>query len=119
MTEVFVFGSNLAGRHGAGAALYARMKYRAEYGVGRGRTGDAYAIPTKDADLRSLPLAEIEVECAAFARYAAEHHDELFLLTPIGCGLAGNDPRAIAAIFRRVVLPFNVRLHNSWMEHFA
>ena len=49
---IFVFGSNLAGRHGAGAALYAARKYGAKYGVGVGRTGDAYALPTKDENLK-------------------------------------------------------------------
>lgn len=57
---VFVFGSNLAGRHGKGAALEAAQHWGAQYGVGEGRTGNAYALPTKDANLRTLPLLEIE-----------------------------------------------------------
>ena len=51
---IFVFGSNLAGRHGKGAALHAKKFYGAEYGVGVGPTGNAYAIPTKDSDLKSF-----------------------------------------------------------------
>ena len=54
---IFVFGSNLAGRHGKGAALFARQERGAIYGVGQGRTGNAYAIPTKDERLRTLPRA--------------------------------------------------------------
>jgi hypothetical protein len=60
MTEIFVFGSNLAGRHGAGAALEALNRWSAKIGVGRGRTGYAYAIPTKDHSIRTLPLHVIE-----------------------------------------------------------
>ena len=61
--EIFVFGSNEAGRHGKGAALHARQHYGAKYGVGFGRTGDAWAIPTKDAQLRTLPLDRIDALC--------------------------------------------------------
>jgi len=53
--EIFIFGSNEAGRHGKGAALHARQHHGAEYGVGVGRTGDAYAIPTKDGSSRRCP----------------------------------------------------------------
>lgn len=56
MIEIFVFGSNLAGRHGKGAALYARQHYGAIYGQGVGRQGNSYAIPTKDGKLNPLPL---------------------------------------------------------------
>ena len=54
MKQIFVFGSNLAGRHGKGAALHARSYYGAKYGVGEGRTGKSYAVPTKDRDLRVI-----------------------------------------------------------------
>ena len=57
---VFVFGANLAGRHGKGAAATARQAYDAETGVGEGRTGDAYALPTKDESLTARPLAAIQ-----------------------------------------------------------
>ena len=57
--EVFVFGSNLAGRHGKGAALHARQQHGAIYGQGVGLQGSSYAIPTKDSLLRTLPLSEI------------------------------------------------------------
>lgn len=70
--EIFVFGSNLAGRHGKGAALYAREHYGAVYGVGVGPTGSAYAIPTKDGKLRTLPLDQIKKHVDAFLAYAAQ-----------------------------------------------
>ncbi len=57
--EIFVFGSNLAGRHGRGAALVAAKRFGAAYGVGSGITGQCYAIPTKDEDLHTLSLETI------------------------------------------------------------
>ena len=116
---VFVFGSNLAGRHGAGAAKYARLAYGAIYGQGEGRQGRSYAIPTKDAQLRTLPLDDIERGIRRFVAYARDHHDEAFILTPIGCGLAGHSPADIWAILHRVKLPSNVGLHPSWVNDHA
>ena len=116
---IFVFGSNLAGRHGAGAAKYAVQAYGAQYGQGEGRQGRSYAIPTKDAQLRTLALSEIEAAVRRFAQHAAGHHDEAFILTPIGCGLAGHKPQDIWAILHRVKLPTNVALHPSWVNDHA
>ncbi len=103
---IFVFGSNLAGRHGKGAALWARQHRGAIYGQGVGRQGNAYAIPTKDHQLRVLPLRAIERHVAAFLDYALAHPDERFELTPIGCGLAGFRPDQIAPMF--AAAPANV-----------
>jgi hypothetical protein len=106
---IFVFGSNLAGRHGKGAALWARQHRGAEYGVGMGRTGNAYAIPTKDENIRTLPLGIIAAHVADFLRYACENPGERFQLTPIGCGLAGYRHEQIAPMFSgapsNVILP--------------
>ena len=113
---IFVFGSNLAGRHGAGAALYAARKYGAKYGVGVGRTGDAYALPTKDENLKTLPLSEIEHHIRDFIDHARKNHDTLFQLTPIGCGLAGYKKSEIWAILKRVGLPANIYLSSSWVN---
>lgn len=112
--EIFVFGSNLAGRHGAGAALWARRNKGAQYGVGVGRTGDAYAIPTKDGNLKTLPVDTIAAHIAMFLEYAYSHPELKFYLTPIGCGLAGYEPREIAPFFdlpppRNVALPDEFR----------
>ncbi|MEG3125082.1 A1S_2505 family phage non-structural protein [Sphingomonas sp. GB1N7] len=96
---VFVFGSNLAGRHGKGAALWARRRRGAIYGRGIGRQGNAYAIPTNHHDFRVLPLAEIAGYVAAFLDYARRYPDIAFELTPIGCGLAGYRPEQIAPMF--------------------
>lgn len=97
--EIFVFGSNLAGRHGKGAALTAKKKYGAESGVGVGRTGNSYAIPTKDGDLKVLDLNTIHIFVSEFILYAKRNPDLTFRVTNIGCGLAGYKPEQIAPMF--------------------
>lgn len=98
--RVFVFGSNLAGRHGKGAALFARLHRRATYGQGEGRQGQSYAIPTKDERLNTLPLDRIKEGVDRFIQYATALHMVRFEVTPIGCGLAGYKPEQIAPMFR-------------------
>lgn len=98
-SPVFVFGSNLAGRHGKGAALWARQHRGAIYGRGVGPQGNAYAIPTKDRHLRVLPLSVIHGHVADFFGYARRRPDLCFEITPIGCGLAGYRPDQIAPMF--------------------
>lgn len=106
---VFVFGSNLAGRHGKGAALWARLHRGAIYGQGVGRQGNAFAIPTKDRQLRVLPLYVIRTYVSEFLDYARRQPNISFELTPIGCGLAGYKPEQIAPMFAdappNVILP--------------
>lgn len=111
---VFVFGSNLAGRHGKGAALFALHHRQAIYGQGVGRQGQSYAIPTKDARLRTLPLSEIAAHVADFLAYALEHPEERFHVTRVGCGLAGYTDRDIAPLFLRS--PLNCELPPGWRE---
>ena len=116
--EIFVFGSNLAGRHGKGAALYARKHYGAEYGIGIGPTGDSYAIPTKGYSLEVLSLDSIEFYVSDFILYAkvmARHHpDIVFLITPIGTGLAGYSKEEIRPMFND--MPSNCKFTDSWNE---
>jgi hypothetical protein len=99
METVFVFGSNLAGRHGKGAALHARKHHGAIYGQGAGLQGSSYAIPTKDAHLRTLPLDEIQRHIVDFKTFAAARSDLTFQVTPVGCGLAGYSPADIGPMF--------------------
>ena len=99
MTPIFVFGSNLAGRHGKGAALWAKHHRGAIQGRGEGPQGSSYAIPTKDGNLRVLPLKKIAVYVGWFLTYARAHPELIFELTPIGCGLAGYRPEDIAPLF--------------------
>jgi hypothetical protein len=114
MTDIFVFGSNLAGRHGKGAALFARQQRGAIYGQGIGRQGGSYAIPTKDVSLRTLSLRDIRGYVNGFIAYAIRNRDLQFQLTPIGCGLAGYKPADIAPLFEHA--PANVIRPDEFKE---
>jgi hypothetical protein len=111
---IFVFGSNKAGRHSRGAALSARLYYGAEYRVGVGRTGHAYAIPTKDERLKTLPLCEIRQYVYDFIQYAKSHPELTFCVTRIGCGLAGYTDRDIAPMFKDA--PDNCMFPKAWLN---
>lgn len=108
--EVFVFGSNRAGRHGKGAAKLAYDYFGAVRGQGEGHFGRSYAIPTKDAQLRVLPLNQIKDGVERFFDYAVQHSNLTFLVTEIGCGLAGYTPREIAPMFKDAALFSNVHV---------
>ena len=99
MSVIFVFGSNLAGVHGAGAAYEALMRWGAVYGQGIGHYGNSYAIPTKDHNIRTMPVEAIAPYVREFVEYAAAHPEHSFLVTAIGCGLAGHSPADIAPLF--------------------
>lgn len=114
--EIFVFGSNRAGRHGKGAARYAFENYGARHGIGEGLTGDAYALPTKGCNLERLPFTEIDAAICRFIQFARNNPNLTFILTPIGTGLAGYSKRAIWSVLRREGLPSNVRLSSSWVN---
>jgi hypothetical protein len=111
---IFVFGSNLAGRHGKGAAKDAVREWGAQYSVGIGRTGEAYAIPTKDRNLNTLPLKEINLYVDDFLHYAKSHPDLEFFVTRIGCGLAGYTEEQIKPMFMNS--PLNCILPEGWEE---
>lgn len=111
--EIFVFGSNLAGIHGKGAANDA-LAFGAEYGKGSGPYGQTYAIPTKDHLLKPLPIDTIRGHVKFFLWWARENDDLVFLVTPIGCGLAGYSPKEIAPLFKGA--PPNVILPEEFME---
>lgn len=110
--RIFVFGSNLAGRHGKGAANYAMHYHQAEYGRGVGRQGNSYAIPTKDERLNTLALGEIKGYVNMFISYACRHPELQFDLTPIGCGLAGYKRSQIRPLFDHA--PANVNFLKEW-----
>lgn len=109
---IFVFGSNIDGIHCAGAARDARAFWGAEMGVGEGRTGDAYALPTCEVSGCRRTLQDIASSVARFCAYA-DHHPELtFYVTRIGCGIAGYDDSDIAPLFAGA--PSNVQLPKGW-----
>lgn len=76
------------------------MHWGAKYGVGSGVTGQAYAIPTKGYKMEVLPLGEIKRRVNKFIRVAEAHSGTTFLVTAIGCGLAGYSPNQIAPMFK-------------------
>lgn len=115
MREIFVFGSNLAGRHGAGAALFARQNHGAVYGQGNGLQGSSYAIPTKDVYLRPLPLETIKFYVDVFIDIAKKRPELTFNVTRIGCGLAGYTDSDIAPMFKDA--PINCNLPEGWRTH--
>lgn len=112
--RIMVFGSNFDGRHGKGSAFFARTNHGAVYGVGVGRTGNAYAIPTKDRYLRTLPLDAIRRFVDEFIYYANAHPDLEFNVTRIGCGLAGYSEEQIAPMFKKA--PKNCTLPEGWRK---
>lgn len=112
--ERFVFGSNTKGIHGAGAARRAFLFFGAEWRVGSGPTGQCYAIKTKDSNLQTLPLDQIARHVDTFILYALAHPELVFLVTAIGCGLAGYTPEQIAPMFKGA--PENVRLPQSFID---
>ncbi len=109
---IFVFGSNLAGRHGKGAALYARQHHGAIYGVGVGPQGSSYAIPTKGHKLEVLPIEAIKAHVDDFLEYARQNPQLQFQVTAIGCGLAGYKPAQIAPLF--LLAPSNCHLPDEF-----
>jgi hypothetical protein len=113
MATVFVFGSNTQGRHGKGAAKTARLQYGAIYGRAYGRQGNAYAIVTKNLTRGpAVDLKYIADQVALFIDYAANHPDDTFLITRIGCGLAGFTDAQIAPLFSSA--PTNCILPAGW-----
>lgn len=111
---IFVFGSNLAGVHGAGAAACAYKEYGAEWGVGEGLTGNSYALPTKDENIVTRPLAAIAESVERFKAFATAHPAQRFFVTRVGCGLAGYVDTQIAPLF--VGAPANCELPSGWRE---
>ena len=109
---IFVFGSNLSGRHGRGAALRARELYGAVSGKGVGLQGASYAIPTKDHALRGLPLDQIAHYVDKFIEFAKEHAEMTFQVTRVGCGMAGYSDEKMAPLF--IGAPKNCQLPEEW-----
>ncbi len=107
---IFVFGSNLSGKHGKGAAKTA-LGFGARWGQGHGMQGKTYGIPTKDASVRkTLPIAEIKPYVDRFIAFAIVMPELTFLVTEIGCGLAGYKPKDIAPLFKDAIRVNNIHL---------
>lgn len=109
--EIFVFGSNPQGWHGGGAAADARHLFGAVWGEGIGRTGQCYAIPTTGGTVEGIrPYVE------EFVAYARAHPDLTFLVTEVGCGIAGYSVAQIAPLFARALDMENVLLPRRFVD---
>lgn len=113
--QVFVFGSNLSGLHGLGAARTALEKFGAKAGIGKGMQGQSYAIPTKDKSIQTMPLSAIDVHVKNFIEFAKENPQYEFLVTKVGCGLAGYTPKEIAPLFAGALKLSNVILPREFV----
>lgn len=109
---IFVFGSNLAGVHGAGAARYAYKRRGAEWGVGDGQTGECYALPTKDHAIKTMDIRRISGHVERFLYHAKMNPDVHFQVTRVGCGLAGYKDEDIAPLFMNA--PANCHFDDKW-----
>ena len=97
--QIFVFGSNQSGRHGKGAAKTA-VGWGAVYGQAEGLQGKTYGIPSKDKSIRrTLRIDEIKPYVDRFIEFVKHHPELIFLVTEIGCGLAGLKPKNVAPLF--------------------
>lgn len=115
--EIFVFGSNEAGKHGKGAALTAKEKFGARDGQGYGPHGQSFAIPTKNWTVDSpLPLKVIECYAVRFTEYAAMNPDKVFMVTKIGCGLAGYTPEEVGPFFALALDHENISLPQEFWD---
>lgn len=108
--EIFVFGSNASGYHGGGAAAYAMRKFGAIWGQGEGLQGKSYAIPTMEG------IAEMSEAIRRFTSFAAEHSELRFLVTRVGCGVAGYSVSQIAPLFKECVPLENVALPSDFWD---
>ena len=109
--EIFVFGSNLAGKHGGGAARYAYEKFGAVWGEGVGLHGQTYAIPTMQGGVDTIkPYVD------QFIAFAMQHPEFTFLVTRIGCGIAGFTDEDIAPLFKAAMLVDNILLPGSFCK---
>lgn len=114
---IFVFGSNLAGIHGAGAALYARIYHGAVIGQGEGMQGTSYALPTCNERIEPMSLEDIKPHVDKFLEFARATPELQFQVTRVGCGLAGHTDAEMAPMFVRA--HDNVWLPSAWVRAIA
>ena len=109
--EIFVFGSNLAGAHGGGAAYVALQRFGAVWGKGVGLQGQSYAIPTMQGGVETIKPYVDE-----FIEFASKHPEYKFLVTRIGCGIAGFRDEEIAPLFENAIELENVILPKEFVH---
>ena len=111
--EIFVFGSNIQGMHGGGAAWYAHKNFGAEWGIGEGFTGRTYALPTMEG------TASMKKAIAHFIDCAKQHPELTFLVTAVGCGIAGYTPKEVAPMFREALSVENIYLPKVFIDELS
>lgn len=116
-SPIFVFGSNLKGIHGAGAALHAKRRWGAKQGQGEGLQGQSYALPTKRTPWARMTLLEVETHVAKFLRFARSQPALRFQVTAVGTGRAGFTVAEIAPMFDAA--PPNCDLCAEFSSHLA
>ena len=109
--EIFVFGSNLQGMHGGGAARVAHEKFGAVWGEGIGLQGQSYAIPTMHGGVDAIAPYVND-----FIAFAKEHPELKFLVTEIGCGIAGFRISEMAPLFKEALEIENIYLPERFVE---
>jgi len=112
--EIFVFGSNIRGQHYGGAAYIANKYFWAEWGVGEGLTGQCYALPTMEGDVEY-----VRTKVDNFLQCAREHPELTFLVTRVGCGIAGFTDAEIGPLFKEAIPMQNVILPKSFVKIIA
>ena len=115
--NVFVFGSNLAGIHGAGAAQFAyqELGFPLYQGEGLAPNKKAYAFPTKGYSIQTLPLYSIKASIVLFYNTLINNEDLTFYMSRVGCGLAGYKDSDIAPLFKRI--KGNIIYPTEWEEY--
>ena len=110
--EIFVFGSNQRGAHAGGAARLAKEEFGAQEGVGEGLTGQSYAFPTLTASFEKVSRTSLEASRDRLFATARPHPDKTFLLTKVGCGIAGFTEDEIRPLFKNA--PSNIMPPEDW-----
>lgn len=110
--QIFVFGSNLAGNHAGGAARQAYEQFGAEVGVGEGLTGQSYAFPTLDENFNKVSNTILKSARLNLYKTANNHPELEFLLTKVGCGIAGFEESKMKRLFANA--PLNIKKPEDW-----
>lgn len=110
--QIFVFGSNIAGNHAGGAARQAHEQFGAEMGIGEGLTGQSYAFPTLDENFQQVSNTVLKAARLNLYKTAEANPDKEFLLTKVGCGIAGYSEERMKKLFANA--PNNITKPKGW-----